>query len=165
MDLTIRSYRPSDADALARVFFRAVHEGAAARYSAEERTAWLPEPPDGPDWHARLAHAECVVAETAEGPVGFMSLVMPERLIDLAFVLPKVMGSGVAARLYAVVEGRARAAGIAELTTEASLLAQPFFARQGWSLVRHQRIERAGVVLRNAVMTKRLDVPASAESA
>lgn len=156
MEVVVRSCRPGEAGALAEIFHRAVREGAAGAYTEEERAAWSPEAPSGAAWLARTEGAETVVAEAGGVPVGFMSLVMAEGYLDFAYVLPEVKGRGVAAALYAVLESRARAAGLGRLTTEASLLAEPFFARQGWSLVRRQTVERRGVPLRNAVMEKRL---------
>jgi putative acetyltransferase len=96
------------------------------------------------------------VAERDGVPVGFMSLDLARGYLDLAFVLPQVMGQGVADALYAVLEARARAEGLARLTTEASALARPFFARNGWALIREQQVERRGVALHNAVMEKTL---------
>lgn len=156
MDLTIRSYAEGDARPLAEIFHRAVHEGAASRYTARERAAWSPRIPDTRSWENRLAEAETLVAVTPDGPVGFMSLDLASAYLDLAFVLPEAMGKGVAAALYAVLEGRARALGLSRLETEASHLAEPFFARQGWRLVRRQEVERLGVRLSNALMEKTL---------
>ena len=45
MKLAVRSFVPGDAEALGEVFHRAVREGAAHRYSADQRAAWSPEPP------------------------------------------------------------------------------------------------------------------------
>lgn len=42
------------------------------------------------------------------------------------------------------------------LTTDASLMAQPFFARQGFRRVADQEAERNGQTLRNCHMTKML---------
>ena len=156
MDLVIRSYVPDDAPELAKVFHRAVHEGAATKYSLDERHAWSPDLPTGPKWHDRLAGAETVVAEMDRRPVGFMTLDVPRAYLDLAFVVPEVMGQGVAGAVYAVLEGRARVAGLTRMTTEASLLAEPFFERQGWRLVARQKVDRLGVQLSNAVMEKSL---------
>lgn len=157
MDVRVRPYVPVDGPALGRIFHRAVHEGASLRYTPQECHAWSPEAPATPKWENRLAEAETFVAETDEGPVGFMSLYPERSYLDLAYILPEAMGTGVAATLYAVLETRARSLGLTRLTTEASLLAEPFFRRQGWRLVQRQRVERLGVLLSNAVMEKRLD--------
>lgn len=160
--LTVRSYAEGDAVPLGLVFHRAVTEGAALRYGAAERRAWSPEPPATRRWTERLAAAETVVAEVGGERVGFMSLDMQTGYLDLAFVLPEVMGKGVADALYAVLESRARAAGLDRIETEASLFAEPFFLRHGWRLVARQEVRRLGVLLKNARMEKRLAREAAA---
>ena len=154
--LNVRSFQAGDAEALGRVYHHAIREGAVEAYGAAAVRAWSPEAPSGANWAERLATAETVVAEAEGTPVGFMSLVPETGLIDLAFVLPEAARSGVASALYAVLEGRARATGLACLTTEASLLAEPFFAVQGFQVVARQEVERRGVMLKNCRMEKRL---------
>lgn len=154
--LTIRSYEPDDAIPLGRIYFRAVREGTTGHYSAEQRAAWAPHAPASAVWRRRLSHGETVVAEQDGHSVGFMTLLPESGLVDLAFVLPEVMGQGVAAALYAMLENRARAAGLQKLTTEASETARPFFARQGFQVLERQELVRDGVPLHNYRMEKRL---------
>lgn len=154
--LIIRPYRPADAIGLARLFHRAVHEGASQHYTEEQRAAWSPEPPTSEGWRARVEEAETIVAERDGAHLGFMTLDMDTGYLDFAYVAPEAMGRGVAASLYAVIEGRARVKGHVRLETEASLLAEPFFHRHGWRLVRRQMVERGGVEIPNALMEKRL---------
>ncbi len=154
--MEVRSYRAEDAAALGRVYHRAVRDGASARYGQAQVEAWSPQVPGGPAWAERLAAADTVVAVEGEDRIGFIN-VDASGYLDLAFVLPEVMGQGVSDMLYAVLESRARARGTRKLTTQASLLAEPFFARHGWRLVRRQEVEMGGVVLRNAWMEKPLE--------
>ena len=154
--MEIRSYKPEDAVGLGRVFHRAVREGASARYDPVQVAAWSPEAPAGEIWAERLGAAETVVAEDKGRLLGFMT-VNPDGYLDLAFVLPEAMGQGVADAIYAVLETRARAKGVGRLSTQASLLAEPFFARQGWSVLRYQEVEIGGVILKNAWMEKPLE--------
>jgi putative acetyltransferase len=161
-DLVVRPYRADDAGALARVFHRAVRHGTVPHYTALQRIAWSPRPSDGSDWHARLSEIHTVVAELPRGPVGFMALSAEEAFIDFAYVDPSVRGQGVAAALYAVIEGRALGLGLRQLQTEASRVAEPFFAGRGFRVVRRQRVRRHLVGLPNAVMEKDLRVPVAA---
>lgn len=156
MPLVVRSFDPGDAEPLGRLFHRAVREGAAAHYDADQRAAWSPAPPDGAGWTARLAEAETVVAEQAGEIVGFMSLVVTSGYLDLAYVAPEVMGGGVADALYAVLETRARCAGPGHMTSDASELARPFFERHGWQVIARQEIVRGGVTMHNYRMEKTL---------
>ncbi|MCU4653828.1 GNAT family N-acetyltransferase [Roseibacterium sp. SDUM158016] len=153
-DLVIRPYRPEDADALAGVFHRAVRRGTAPHYSLPQRLAWSPRVQPGAAWHARLSEIDTVVAELGGVPVGFLALDLSDGFLDFAYVDPTVRGKGVAAALYAVLEGRARANGLSRLTTEASRVAEPFFAARGWRVVERQKVRRNGIRLPNAAMEK-----------
>ncbi len=102
-----------------------------------------------------MSAADTVVAVRGDTPIGFMTL-DDKGYLDLAFVVPEAMGVGVSDAIYAVLEGRARANGIEVLSTQASLLAEPFFARHGWTVTRRQEVEIRGVVLKNAWMEKHL---------
>ena len=155
MDFAVRSFEVEDSEALGQVFYRSVREGAARRYTPAQVEAWSPAPPAGDVWCARLSAADTVVAVRDDQPLGFMTL-DAKGYLDLAFVVPEAMGAGVSDALYAVLEGRARASGFLTLTTQASLLAEPFFARYGWRVTRRQEVEMSGVVLKNAWMEKRL---------
>lgn len=159
MEFLLRSYAPEDADTLGEVFYRSVHEGAISKYTPEQCSAWVPKAPKGADWSAKLAASDCVVALCERQIVGFMS--RKGAYFDMAYVLPEAMGQGVAGVLCAVIEGRARAEGIAHMTVDASHLAEPFFARRGWSLVARQSVRRRGVNLQNCKMEKQL-VPSDA---
>ncbi len=152
----IRSYRVADAIGLAALYHRAVRDGAAAKYNDVQRAAWSPEAPTGADWRARVEEACTIVAERGGVLLGFMTLDIETGYLDFAYVAPEVMGQGVASSLYAVIEGRARVKGHRRLETEASLLAEPFFRRHGWRVLRRQEVERHGVRIPNAVMEKRL---------
>ena len=155
--LIIRPCRVTDAPGLAALFHRAVREGTAAQYTEAQRAAWSPAPPNGEDWRRRLIEADTILAERDDRLLGFMTLDLGTGWLDFAYVAPEAMGQGVAETLYAVLEGRARAAGLTRLETEASLLAERFFARRGWRVEKRQEVERNGVRLPNAVMAKTLD--------
>ena len=154
--LIIRQYRPADAIGLASLFHRAVQEGTVTHYTEAQRQAWCDRPPTSPGWRARVEEACTIVAEKDGRHLGFMTMDLSSGYLDFAYVAPEVMGQGVASALYAVIEGRARVEGHAMIETEASLLAEPFFRRHGWRVIKRQEVERAGVKIPNAAMQKRL---------
>jgi putative acetyltransferase len=154
--LIIRPCRVTDAPDLAVLYHRAVHEGAARHYSDAQRAAWSPAPPTGEDWRRRLIEADTILAERAQRSLGFMTLDLSTGWLDFAYVAPEAMGQGVAETLYAVLEGRARAARLERLETGASLLAERFFTRRGWQVIKRQQVERHGERLPSAVMAKAL---------
>ena len=75
-----------------------------------------------------------------------------DRHLDMAFVDPDYMGQGVAYALHNRVIQSAHDAGLTILKTEASLLAHPFFSRQGWQVVAPDTVVKDGVSLPRYLM-------------
>jgi putative acetyltransferase len=132
--ISIRPYRTSDRAACRQVFQRAVREGAAGFYDAAQREAWAPEVPPDPDHRLdKLHHQLTWVAEVDGAITGFMSMTRSGHL-DMAFVLPEVMGKGHAAALHDRMLSEARGLGLARLTVHASEYSRRFLGRRGWDL-------------------------------
>lgn len=129
----IRPYRATDRAATALVYYRAIHEGTTTHYNAAQRAAWAPRAtPDSakPD---KLLDQWAWVADEGGKITGFMSL-CPDGLLDMAFVLPEAMGTGLATALYTALLTRARAARLPRLTVEASPYSYGFLRKHGWQV-------------------------------
>lgn len=159
MAASLRPYRPEDRAAMALVFYRAVREGAAAFYSEAERAAWAPSPE--PNWNKpdKLVDQYCLVAEDAGRMTGFFSM-DDTGYLDMAFVLPEVMGTGTAAALYDGLMTWARARGLRRCTVRAAEQSRRFLARRGWVETGRERLEDGGQVYDICLMA--LDLPAPA---
>lgn len=152
---SVRAGAAGDGQGCFLVFHAAVHEGAADFYSARERAAWSPGRPST-DWDARIGRETWRVAVDRRGRIiGFMSLEEDGHL-GMAYVAPARMGTGVSDALYQQIEAAAHARGLPLLTTQASHLAQRFFARHGWHTDARQSVIRNGVALSNFRMHKPL---------
>lgn len=153
--LILRRFRPADRTATYRVFYDAVHLGTGEHYSPRDRAAWAAceQAPD--NWTARLSGQITHVIESEGRIGGFMSLTRAGHL-DMAFVLPHLMGTGVADRLYAAQESAARDLGLERITTEASHLARSFFLRHGWTELGAQKARSNGHDIENFAMEKHL---------
>lgn len=150
---SVRAGRRGDGPAAFAIFHDAVHRGAVAFYSPEERAAWAPDTP-GPGWEDRLLSGHCRVAEDADGQViGFMTL-GDDGYLDFAYVAADWMGRGVADAIYAEIEEIAAENRVAVLSTEASHLACRFFTRKGWETVARQSVIRSSTALTNFRMQK-----------
>jgi putative acetyltransferase len=156
MTLSIRDFEGDDAGPAARLFYDTVRTAPGSAYSDEQREAWAPAVPDTGRWRARLAAATTLVAEDERGLAGYLSLDASGH-VDLAFVRSDRLRSGVGSALHAALLERARGAGLARLTADASLMARPFFERLGWRVVREQHPEPGGVRMTNYRMQLALD--------
>lgn len=151
----VRRFRPMDSQACHRVFFDAVHGGTQEFYSDIERIAWAPHEGAPETWTNRLDRNETVVAEAEGRLIGFMSLTQGGHL-DLAFVTPLAMGTGVAGRLYDALEDWAHKQSLPVLTTDASHLAKRFFGKRGWAVLCEQTALSNGHAIVNFRMEKPL---------
>jgi len=134
--------------------FRSIREGDSP-YSQAERVAWMPQANAGADWAGRLRQNHIVLAERDAEIVGFLT-VDAAGYIDLAYVLPSARGQGAFGALLGMINDHARLRGITQLTTHASLMAQPAFARHGFAITQHETVMRNGEHLRRAAMIKHL---------
>jgi len=169
LPILLRPFQPGDAPALRALFHAAVHEIARRDYAPEQLQAWAPREHDAQAWAERLRANRpwvAVVARTGTGaaqagagtacvPAGFADL-QDDGCIDQFFVAPAFAGQGVARALMAHLHAQAAQRGIARLWAHVSLTAEPFFAAQGFVVQERRTVERAGVVLRNALMAKAL---------
>lgn len=156
---TYRSLTPNDYAAAGRIFFCAVHDGTRTAYDLPQRLAWAGPTIELAHWKARLENLSGYVAELSEEPVGFLTI---DRTgyIDLAFVMPSVARRGIGKGLLLRAENWASAHKVQHLTTKASLIARPFFERNGWQVQQAEEITRtsmgAKVTLRRFAMHKPL---------
>ncbi len=147
----IVAYQASMASALADLFTLAVQHIDDAFYSTAEKAAWAPQPPDYERWQQRLAGKRPWVAVGQEMPIGFIEL-DDDGHIDCAYVHPDWQRCGVMTALYRGLEVAAAERGVSRLYVEASEVAKPFFARQGFTLLGKKRVQRGEHILVNYLM-------------
>jgi putative acetyltransferase len=153
---SIRLYRSEDRAAARLVFYRAVREGSAAFYTEAERAAWAPSP--DPDFSEpdKLLDQHCLVAEEGDRMTGFMSMDAAGYL-DMAFVIPEVMGTGTAATLYDQLMAWAKSQNLSHFTVRAAEQSHRFLSRRGWHVDARERLEDGGEVYHLYLMS--LDLP------
>ena len=156
----IRAYEADDASAIARLFYETVRSVNQADFSEEQVEAWAPAVPDQQAWHARMSEPDrrTLVAEEDDEVVGFAEL-EDDGHLDMLYLRGDALGRGVARRLYEAAERDARGSGVGRIFTEASVTARPFFERNGFRVVREQRISFRGVEMTHFAMEKQLAPP------
>ena len=145
MELLIRTYRSSDAPALARLFYETVHSVNLQDYTLEQAGAWAPRQIDLTAWDRSLARHFTVVALEDSRTIGFGDMA-PDGYLDRLYVARTHLRRGVASALCDALPG-AR-------VTRASLTARPFFLARGYRVVEKLQVERRGVLLASLLMEK-----------
>lgn len=128
----------ADADVLADIMFDAVRNGES-RYTEQQRTAWVPVRRTGDDWVARLQRQDIVVAEEDGRAIGFVSLAEGGYL-DFAYIRPEAQHTGIFRQLLSRIVERAIAKREPLLWTHASLMAEPAFAKLGFTVRKRERV-------------------------
>lgn len=103
-----------------------------------------------------LSHNHFIGAfDEASRMVGFSSM-NKDGYLHSMFVHKDWQGKGVATQLLSEVEHIARQWGVAEITSEVSLTARPFFEKKGYEIVKMQKHRANKLELTNFIMRKLL---------
>ncbi|QDU98206.1 GNAT family N-acetyltransferase [Lignipirellula cremea] len=168
MTLLLRKALPDEAEALWLLFYNTIHNVNRRDYSAEQTAAWAPAEMDPAAWRRRIAGMDpyvCLDSAAANGSsgqspaiVGYAGMTATENAgyIDHFYVHHQWQGQGVGKLLYQQLEADAVRLQLSELTSDVSITARPFFESRGFQVVTPQQVERAGVILANFRMKKRL---------
>ena len=143
-----------EGDLLADVMFDAVRNGES-RYTEAQRAAWVPARRSGPDWIARLAGQDILVAEQEGRAVGFVSLA-DGGYVDFAYIRPEAQHSGLFRELISRIVERAVERGEPLLWTHASLMAEPAFARLGFTVRKREQVRIGDQLLDRFEMARSL---------
>ncbi len=154
MEICIRTGNPNDYIALGEVMYDAIHNGPT-KYTDAQSRAWAPQPRSGSDWATRLDKQHIIVAERDGAVQGFMTI-EPGGYIDFAYIRPGAQGTGLFRGLFNTLCDWAREQDETELSTHASLMAQPAFAAMGFKVDYHETVDANGQSLSRARMTKPL---------
>lgn len=144
-----------DYDVLADIMFDAVRNGES-RYTEQQREAWVPARRSGLEWMERLQRQHIIVAEQDGTAVGFVSLA-EGGYVDLAYIRPEAQHTGLFRQLLTHVVERATANGERRLWTHASLMAEPAFAKLGFTLRKREQVRIGDQDFDRCEMEKSLD--------
>ena len=149
----IRRFQPGDELDLFGVYYSAIHLVARKDYTDNQVNAWAPSNLDHDLWVNRIRGINPFVAEIDNELVGYAD-VQANGYIDHFFVSGKHPRKGIGGALMEAIEAEADRLDIAELTSDVSRTAQPFFERFGFVVVELRKPVIRGVEVPNALMRK-----------
>jgi putative acetyltransferase len=153
--MKLRLFNPSDLEQILKLFYDTVHSVGAKYYNQQQIHAWAPEHQDKQKWLTKLSNNISYVVELDGIIVGFADMTNT-GYIDHIYTHKDYQGRGIALALLNKLEDDARALGIHELTTEASIIAKPLAQRRGYKVIKEQRVVRHGIEIVNYLMSKTL---------
>ncbi len=154
--LTIRTYRPTDIEAVYSLFYNSVHQVAKKDYTPAQLAAWAKPQRNTQRWDEGLQQQLVWVAEIDNEIVGFTSLHTDSGYLDFMYAHHLHQGKGIATTLLATLEAEATKLKLPELTTDSSLTARPFFLSHGFQLVTENIKTVDGIEFLNNRLAKKL---------
>jgi putative acetyltransferase len=137
-EAAIRRGTIGDAEEILEIYRSSVRGIACSCYTPEQVDAWAGENRFGLEHiQTHLTQLEFYVASQGDRAVGFVSLDLPNRVLEHIFVRPEVHGAGVGAALMRFAIARARELGFDSLRLVASLNARPFYEHFEFVLDEH----------------------------
>lgn len=121
-------------------------------YTKAEKEAWIPH-----DVNVDSFAFEQTYVYIEDGSVvGFID-VKENGYVNYLFVHPDYQHRGIATDLYQYVESRVLSLRVPTFYTHASLVAKPFFEKQGFTVSGEEFVQRGAEKLLRFTMTKRLN--------
>ncbi|MBM83125.1 MAG: GNAT family N-acetyltransferase [Planctomycetaceae bacterium] len=151
----IRKYKPGEEQELWNLFYNTVRAVNLADYTQQQVEAWAPDDADMSKWHKRIEGINPYVCIEDDAIIGYTDL-QPEGYIDHFYVHHQRQRRGVGKLLYETVETEALRKQIAQLTSEVSITARPFFESCGFEVVEPQEVYIGDIAFRNFKMRKSL---------
>ena len=149
----IRRYREREETALFDIYYSAIHLVASRDYTPEQVEAWAPRSLDPELWRRKIRDINPFVAE-ADGQLAGYADLQANGYIDHFFVSGARPREGIGAQLMRHLLNEAQRLGLAELTSDVSRTAQPFYEPFGFYVVEQRSRELRGVVIPNALMRR-----------
>lgn len=152
--MLIRKYKKSDCKYLTELFYDTVHSINAKDYTKEQLDVWATKSINLEEWDQSLSAHFTVVAVDGDVIVGFGDITQ-NGYLDRLYVHKAYQNRGVATAICDELEKRFN---VSSISTHASITAKPFFEKRGYQVVKKQEIERQGILLKNYVMEKSIQL-------
>lgn len=151
----VRNYQNSDSLKLATIFANSILAIDDSMYSESQKLAWIGNS-SNEFWQNRFAESLPLVAEIDGQVVGFIEFKFDKEVgeIDCFYIQSNYQGKGVGQALFDKVLEVAKLNDIKEIRVFASHIAKPFFAKQGFKVIRENSVVRSNVTLENWLMVK-----------
>lgn len=127
-------------------------------YTPEEVADWASCGESTEHWADLLSRLYFMAALDSEGHIIGFASIRDDGYLHSMFVHKDWQGRGVATALLKEMEGYARRQGIAQITSEVSITARPFFEKRGYVVQKAQQARANQFEMTNFIMVKNLNM-------
>lgn len=154
-NVSFRKAKIGDISKITNLFRNTINSVNSKHYSPQEIKAWSDGADNIDNWRLRIDTHHFTLAEINAQLAGMMSITSSGYL-DVIYVHEDYQGKGIASSLLNKAEQYALAQGHAQITSDVSITAKPFFLHKGFEIIRPQLVLCRGVVLRNYTVSKQI---------
>jgi putative acetyltransferase len=155
--MQIRLFQPEDTPQIAQLFHDTVRKVNIQDYSTAQVKAWSPDNLYFRDWLTICSSRFTYVASEENKILGFGELeaeLETDGYIDCFYIHHQYQRRGIGSQIYQAIETQAKALGLTNLFTEASITAQSFFSSRGFKTINPQQVSCRGETFTNYLMKK-----------
>lgn len=154
-EITLRQATPADLFEMRRLYADTITSVCANDYNEAQRKVWAATSEKEERWQ-NLIETQLVLLAVAEGVIAGFSSLHDGNYLDFMYVHKDYQRMGIAETLLKTLEAEAVKLGVAEITSDVSITARPFFEKKGYTVLNEQKNEKDGLILINYKMYKRL---------
>lgn len=155
MDIEIRQATIEDVPEITTLFRDTVREVNSKDYSDKQIQTWSAGANDTEKWEERVNRFYFLVAETNDTIVGFAYL-KNGNYFDGLFVHKDYQRQGIASKLLRIIESKVMMDGFAEIKSDVSITALPFFEDHYYDVIKKQKKVLKGMSFENYIVSKTL---------
>lgn len=151
----VRRYADGDLERIVEIYRHAVRTLGPQAYDERQVRMWARFPEDIEAFGESLGAGVTLVAEI-DGVAAAFAQLHPADHVQFLYCHGDYVRRGLATTLLRGLEARAEEAGVRRLTTDASRLSRPLFAREGYIVDAVEVVDRFGVSFERFKMAKPL---------
>lgn len=146
----------NELEEIQKLFVTTVTDICKKDYTEEQIKAWSSAVDDKEEWAEKITNQYFLSAKAGDQIVGFASL-KSTNYLDFLYVHKDFQGKGIAKKLLLLIERKVQMNRIDKINSDVSITAKPFFEKNGYKVIKEQKIKINDIVVPNFKMIKKLD--------
>ena len=151
--MNLRQITIKDQLELKKVYFDSIQSLDEKTYSQEQKRAWSSQAWNNPNFDKSITEGKGWVL-IEKGIIIAFGTRFPKNRISLFYCKTKFQRKGCGTKLLHKIEEQAKKEGLSYLSTEASLISYKLFLKNGWKIIRKEKVIINNIFFERYKMTK-----------